>query len=147
MGTSSKEVLLKLHDLNKNIQSLLYSTMVSKDFGELDEAIEYEASADELMLKDEIYKILEKLDDVSSTIQYLHKKVKEQGYLRKNSRGRYVLKDREFTCGSTLEILIYDDFEEKEKWVHTRIEHNGKDYYAIGVGNVNLDGIMARVRG
>ena len=47
---------------------------------------------------------------------------------------------------SGLEVLIYDDFEERYSWVASRIEHNGQDYYIVGLRDTKLEGLKARIR-
>ncbi|EOZ8645551.1 DUF5348 domain-containing protein [Acinetobacter baumannii] len=43
----------------------------------------------------------------------------------KNAYGRIECNGTEFTSGDVVEVLIDD------KWMETRIEHNGRDYYSI----------------
>lgn len=49
---------------------------------------------------------------------------RKEGKLHKNERGKYEL--------------------DSETWVKTRIEHDGTDYYAVGLRDMNLDGMTAR---
>ncbi|MBS1401307.1 MAG: DUF5348 domain-containing protein [Firmicutes bacterium] len=64
---------------------------------------------------------------------------RKEGKLHKNERGRYELdEDTQFTCGSGIELKVC------ETWVKTRIEHDGTDYYAVGLRNLKLDGMTAR---
>ena len=62
-----------------------------------------------------------------------------EGKLYKNSCGRYEIDDwTEFTCGDVLELELCGT------WVRTRIEHDGVDYYAVGLKGLKLDGLKAR---
>lgn len=64
---------------------------------------------------------------------------RKEGRLQKNERGRYELDENtQFTCGSGIELKICDT------WVKTRIEHDGSDYYAVGLRGMKLDGMTAR---
>lgn len=46
-------------------------------------------------------------------------------------------------CGDVIKILVVDD-DGKPKWEQTRIE-KGKDWYAVGFNNLNLNGLWAYV--
>lgn len=64
---------------------------------------------------------------------------RKEGKLHKNERGRYELDENtQFTCGCGIELKICDT------WVKTRIEHDGADYYAVGLRGMKLDGMTAR---
>ena len=64
---------------------------------------------------------------------------RKEGRLQKNERGRYELDENtQFTCGCWIELKIC------ETWVKTRIEHEGSDYYAVGLRGMKLDGMTAR---
>lgn len=54
----------------------------------------------------------------------------------KNAIGRIECNGIEFTSGNVVEVLI------DGKWLETRIEHNGRDYYSID--NYQLIGNQVR---
>lgn len=59
--------------------------------------------------------------------------------LYKNADGRYALSDYEyFTSGSAIELKLCG------QWVRTVIEHDGNDYYAVGLNGLVLEGLVAR---
>ena len=65
---------------------------------------------------------------------------RKEGKLHKNERGRYELdEETQFVCGSVIELKVC------ETWVKTRIEHDGTDYYAVGLRGLKLDGLEARI--
>ena len=101
---------------------------------------------EQLLLQDELRSILGHLENAKRDIDYLNKPIAYTGYLQKNSRGRYETGDKEYTSGNGIEVLIYDDFYEKNRWVKTRVEHNGKDYYLVGYGNISMQGLKVRIR-
>lgn len=103
--------------------------------------------ADQLFLLDELKEVMEKLDDVKMDIDYLNGPIKHIGTLEKNENCRYEAGNREYTSGSGIEVLIYDDWREKDCLVKTSVEHNGNDYYLVGYKNVSMNGLMVRVRG
>ncbi|RKJ32366.1 hypothetical protein D7X33_39645, partial [Butyricicoccus sp. 1XD8-22] len=100
---------------------------------------------DETFLRSQYYFLADKLDDIKRRLDYLSKPIIDQGYLRKNNRGRFELPSgREFTSGSTCEILYTD--EDEQYWIVTTIQHR-YDYYAAALGvEKSIDGMMVRVR-
>lgn len=141
MSVHVNEAFKKLERLNSEIESFL------KTVGDYCDDVEYDQhNLDEKFLRDELYGISDKLDDVKRKVNYLSKPVREQGFLSHNSDGRYELPSGEyFTSGSSCEILNTDG--DEQEWLFTAIEHNGEDYYAVRLGrNVSINGLMARVR-
>jgi len=65
------------------------------------------------------------------------------GYLEKNANGRLQLGDRELSCGDVLEVKILRDG--RAPWIETRIEHNGTDYYLVGIKEPP-EGLIAYIR-
>ena len=60
--------------------------------------------------------------------------------LYKNECKRFALDEwSELTSGSPVEIKICGS------WVKTHIEHDGTDYYAVGLRGLKLDGLEARI--
>lgn len=103
-------------------------------------------TADERFQLEQLSNALNSLQKFSDIMEYLKKPIKAEGMLYKNSSGRYELSEVEYTCGYSIEYLIYDDFEEREEWRRSCIEHNGEDYYIVGDKNIKLDGLHVRVR-
>lgn len=114
------------------------------------EEINFEASdAQERFLKDELNFIFHSLYEASEEFLFLDRPVIDDGFLHLNSAGRYTLNGFEFTSGSLIEIFYPapdSDFPEDERWISTRIEHNGNDYYAVGIRYLPLEGCRARRR-
>lgn len=110
-------VLLEAQKLNGSIRSLLrFSTY--EDYDDLSGLhIDYE-DGQQLFLQSELREIMEKLSDVTGRITYLSRPVKETSCLHKNMSGRYETKNgHEYTCGSGIEVLIKDDYQEVPYWV------------------------------
>lgn len=145
-----------MNDLEKVLSS---ASNLSRTIGELLKKSTYEDYDDlsglqidfndeeQLLLLDEFKGILDKLNDAKRDIDYLNRPIVYTGFLQKNSRGRYETGNKEFTSGNGIEVLIYDNFYEKKRWVKTRVEHNGKDYYLIGHSDVSMQGLKVRIRG
>ena len=147
----SKEALFRLERLKSEIDSLLFYTKGGK-YQEVDSCIKYQDTPDDRMLGNEFHWILDKLQDVSGEIEYLTKPIKETGTLLKKNNGRYAMFNSrsdevmEFSCGTGIEALIYDEVDEKYTWVISRIEHDGMDYYIVGNHDAKLSGIKVRIR-
>lgn len=135
----------KLNKLKGSIHSILNDTGYL-NYGEL--AITSDKSnPEEQLLLEQYSNIVHSLDDVYSSLSYLGKPIAHEGTLSKNTRGRYELDDSvEFTSGSSIEFLMYDQFLESEKWVASRVEHTNGDYYIYGFKEIPLQGLKARVR-
>lgn len=67
------------------------------------------------------------------------------GQIRRNSSTRFEVDGVELTSGDTLEVLIIDGQDYSIKWVSTRVEHNGDDYYLVGLLGYEPIGLFARV--
>lgn len=91
----------------------------------------------------EIRKVADHLYGLIYSIEYLQKPIRASGKIVKRSDGRYEIAGAEdyFTSSSPLEI--WD--ESREIYVRTRIEHDGKDFFAVGV-KPSLEGLQARCR-
>ena len=116
--------------------------------------LEYDPEDPEsLFLKDELEETLEKLDRVNSGLSYLSQPIAVQGQLHRGSNGRYSVEGRELSSGYGLEILAPTEVTTKSgdwragfKWVATRMEHNGEDYYIVGYRDLPLEGLTVRIR-
>lgn len=91
--------------------------------------------------------ILYRLDEVHRQLEYLALPVRYSGQLHLQENGRYKLGEYELTSGSSVEVLLYEEWEEVYKWVASRIEHNGESYYLVGHTDTALEGLKARKRG
>ena len=103
--------------------------------------------ADGLFLWEELRGVMDKLADVRTAVEYLSLPVQIEGVLRMGKNDRYCLKGTELPCGSSLEILVKDDYHDVPYWCAGRIEHNGERYYFTGAKKMSLKGAKARIRG
>lgn len=67
------------------------------------------------------------------------------GQIHKNEFDRLEIDNVELHCGDCLEVLIFDGQDNKTKWIETRIEHNEKDYYLIGLLGYSPIGLFGRI--
>lgn len=138
------ELMSELYRLNFRIKEFLnksgyeaYSEVCVDDYDKDD--------IEKCFFVQELYGIADNLDRAASTISYLNSPIVVSGRLHKKANGRYMCDGVELTCGSGVEILTYDAFDDKGKWIVTRIEHDGNDYYAVGVDG-KIGGKHARIR-
>lgn len=126
--------------LNGNIREIQKLATGNSEINETGELIAYPENVDQKFLYDFAMDALDKLESISCSIQYLQKPIRARGILRANARGRYEIEEQEWTCGRGIEVLIEDS------WVHSRVEHNGKDYYIVGYPEIPMEGLHVRVR-
>lgn len=126
--------------LNENVKEIQKSTTGNSEINEIGELIELPKDAEEKFLYNFIIEILDKLEGFSSMIRYSQRPIYTSGVLHKNDRGRYEIKDYEWTCGKGIEALIDDT------WICSRVEHNGKDYYIVGYQEIPMEGLYVRLR-
>ena len=101
---------------------------------------------DERFLQGELRSIFYRLDKVNREIEYLRRPIIGEYTLWKNEADRYECAAKEFYSGSTIECYVYDNFDDRQKWVITRVEHNGKDYYLVDFEDTALEGLKVRIR-
>lgn len=131
-------------DHNKQISTILKQSGFDthNDLYDLDCGSDPES----LMLREELTDVLDRLDIVHNSIDYLNKKIAGEYTLHKNRSDRYSCDLHEFTCGNRIEFYYYDDDIEKYRWNISTVEHNGSDYYIVGYRDVALDGLKVRIR-
>lgn len=155
MSKNIKEIMNKVFELNTKIKQLI-SYAEYEQYDDLSGLKYDDENPDDLMMLDELRILFRKLDDISHTINYLNKPIKEEGILHKNKNGRYEINGHELSSGCGIECLISDEWHfiydkngkyvETPYWYATRIEHDGKDYYIVDVNGVELEGLKVRIR-
>lgn len=127
----------KIDELNAVSQYLEYDDLSGMD-------IDYN-DPNELLLKTELIGIMEKLNDVRSTLKYLNSPVLSEGQMFLNTQNCYELKGKNgkvYHCGDIIEFK--DPF--NNCWTVSRIEHNGNDYYIVGYKELSLQCLRVRNR-
>lgn len=116
----------------------------------LEEKVEMDNSSDpnERMVYSEIQKAIRHLDKAAQAIENLMKPIQLEGKLIKLEDGKYALPGMNygFSSGSSIEVLVYDEFFGVEEWVPTRFEHTNGDYYFYDAPKLKLEGAMVRKR-
>lgn len=137
-----KEIQKELFELSYKIERILSVVDDQPD------NIDYDPNnPDEIMLYYKYRSMLDKLSDIKYDLDYLKRPIKEEGTLYKQSNGRYTIDgDYEFSSGSPIEVLVYDELDEREEWVSTRIEYTNNDYYFFHLKETPLEGAKVRRR-
>ena len=86
----------------------------------------------------------ENLREAVNIFNYINTPVTGEYTLHKDMYGRYGCEVVTFSAGSSIEALIVED--ERQYWIHTRVEHDGNDYYLVRYPNVPLEGLKIRRR-
>lgn len=102
-------------------------------------------------LREQTRGLLENLEGFHEELSYLRKPARGEYTLERFPDGRYGYRDkaekeRRFSCGDSLEAKICDRYG-RRRWVRTRIEHDGSDYFLWGFGDIPLCGLTVRERG
>ena len=131
---------MRLEEANKKLAATLPALKgISKE-----EEFEHDREDPEQRFEErEIRKVADHLYSLIYSVEYLQKPIQASGRVIKRSDGRYEIEGAEdyFTSGSPLEI--WD--ESQEIYARTRIEHDGEDYFAVGIKQP-LEGLQARCR-
>lgn len=150
------ELYQEVRKLNSDIQRIVSSSEI--DYYDDMSGVDYnKTNPEEVFLFDELYRIMEKLEEVTHTIKYLEKPIKADGTLHKNANGRYEVQEIELSSGCGLEYLACDEYheiycedtDEYKKvpyWKASRIEHDGKGYYIVGADYDDLENVRVRIR-
>lgn len=146
------ELMKSLSELNYELKSLIRKTKIDM----YDDLSGVEAdwnNPEQLFMVEELRSAMQKISEASEIISYLKKPVKGEYVLHKNCNGRYECSAHEYTCGNCIEYYAYDETEERYRWVISRVEHDGDDYYIVNSkwlrcnrNAVPLEGLRVRRR-
>lgn len=112
----------------------------------------------ERFLLHELEGILGNLNKAVEELDYIAKPIETIGLLHKAENGRYRARDGkgnewEYSSGTGIEFLIkeeeldaYGGEIQVERWVASRVEHNGNDYYIVNWPDLNMKGLAVRKR-
>ena len=145
-----KDVFSRLHEIDQAAQALIREAGFSSDTGSADNVPFVPDRPDTHFLKESIELLLAPLSEMHSLLSYLETPASPEYVLERFRNGRYGYRDgkgsrREFSCGQTLEARITDRFG-CLRWVKTRVEHDGDDYFIMGHRSVPLAGLTVRER-
>lgn len=146
-----EDVFNRLHGIDQTAQALIREAGFSSDTGLAGKVSLPPDDPDARFLKESIELLLDPLEEMHGLLSYLEIPPSPEHILEKFPNGRYGYRDgkgshREFTCGQSLEARVKDG-SGRQRWVRTRVEHNGFDYFLAGYNAVPLDGLTVRERG
>ena len=142
----------RLADIDRQIQTLIRDVDIDNDCELRDVVTPNKEDPQEMFLYHELDDLMQPLYKLHRELMYLLMPCSDVHVLKKYPNGRYGYdirpfeEARTFSCGSPLEALIYDK-DSNPRWVSTRIEHNGTDYYLYGYSDIHLNGLSIRERG
>lgn len=145
--TELEMVLQEAQNLGCKIKDVLRMSTYDKydDLSGLD--INYK-DGEQLFLLEEMQAMMKNLDDVRKRLEYLSCPVRKVSRLHRNGSGRYETdRGHYYTSGSPIEALVQDGYRDVPYWVWTYVEHNCRDYYLVGYGDLNIGDLTVRVRG
>lgn len=139
-------VLAQAAGLKTQIDEFLKSSTYDK-YVDLRELHVDAGDSERLSLRLELRWIMGKLADAADSIDYLSRPVKETGTLHRDGNGAYVTgQGYQYRSGSLIEALILKDAREAPRWVQTKVEYDGDDYYLLGYDDIPMEGLCVRVR-
>lgn len=105
-------------------------------------------TAETLYVQEQLERFCHELEEAYYQIKRLNAEVIVSGKLRHGENGRYWLENEELGCGRSVELLYNDHrgIDDIESWHAGQINHNGSRYYFSGNRNLELEGVMARIK-
>lgn len=146
----------ELGKLQKQIDTILCMSGY-KEYEDLSGLSDYEKinTPDRRQLLEEYRNILFRLSEVNGTLQYFSSPILEVGRLHMNSQGRYETQNGYYyTSGSGIEFLrteeVYNyntgSWENVEIWTASSVESKEGKYYIVGYPDLDMSGLVVRVR-
>lgn len=144
------DVFEKLTTIDRAAVSLLNETGFHSDEGLGGSVHPLREPAEDIFLRDLTENMLESLELLHEELCYLKSPVCGEYRLEPFPNGRYGFFDKDgkihvFSCGKTIEAKIQDRYG-RQRWVRSRIEHDGSDYYLWGHLDIPLTGLTVRER-
>ena len=150
------EISEEMQKLRKEAETLLTISGYRNcdDLSELDDWKQIRSPDDRQMLE-EYRSILDKLLEAVDVLSYLESPITEVSLIYKNESGRYETeKGHYYTCGSCIEFLRTEDiynydtgeYEQGSVWTVSRVESENGEYYIVGYPEVELAGLLVRIR-
>lgn len=144
------DVFERLRTLDQAASSLLRDTGFQADEGLGAPICPLPDEAEDAFLREQAFQLLNSLLWIHSVLRYLERPLHGEYTLRQFPGGRYGYIDNDgdshtFTCGHPLEAKLYESCGHP-RWVRTRIEHDGSDYFLWDYRGVPLSGLTVRER-
>ena len=144
-------IFKRLANIDCQVQTLIREIGMDDDYELGDVITPNRADPDEMFLFNELSDMMKPLCRLHQELLYLLMPCSDVQILKRYPNGRYGYdirpfeEGRTFSCGSPIEALIYDE-DGYPRWVSSRIEHNGTDYYLYDHSDIPLSGLTIRER-
>ena len=143
-------ILTRLRGIDREMQELINETGFDPDDGLDGQVCPETTDPEELFLQEYIENILDAFTELHDDISYLGNPTHGEFVLTLFPDGRYGYVDEQgnsntFHCGKTLEAKVPVPYGHP-RWVRTRIEHDGSDFYLVRHSSVPLNGLTIRER-
>lgn len=145
------DVFERLRTLDQAASSLIWDTGFQSDEGLGASVCPLPDEAEDAFLREQAQELLNSLLWIHSELCYLERPAYGEYTLHQFPGGRYGYFDNDgdrhiFTCGKSLEAKLHESCGH-QRWVRTRIEHDGSDYFLWGYHGISLSGLTIRERG
>ena len=145
------DVFERLLTLDQAASSLLRDTGFQSEEGLGTPVCPLPDEAEDAFLRGQAEELLDSLEWIHAVLRYLKQPLRGEYTLEPFPGGRYGYFDNDgdehiFTCGKALEAKIHEPCDQ-QRWVRTRFEHDGSDYFLWGYRSVPLSGLTIRERG
>ena len=144
------DIFQSLRDIDHEAQTLLSDAGFTSADGIADSVCLNPDNPDDLFLLDTAVDLMEPFEVLHKELRYLRKPHHGEYTIERFPNGRYGYYDENgydhvFSCGKSLEAKVSDNYG-RQRWVRTRIEHDGDDFYLRGHSSVPLQGLTVRER-
>lgn len=139
------EVMNEARKLRYQIESFLKLTTYN-DYDDLSGLDINRNDPEELFLVDELCTTTEHLADAVRNLKYIDLPIGVTGNLRKNGDGYFEMSGHVYHSGYGIEFLCLDTNVDSKKWITSRVEHDGNDYYIVGYKDIKMQGLNVRIR-
>ena len=144
------DVFEKLTAIDQAAVSILEETGFHSDEGLGGAVRPLREPAEDIFLRGLTETMLESLELLHEELRYLKSPVCGEYRLDPFPNGRYGFFDQDgkvhvLSCGKTIEAKIQDKYG-RQRWVRSRIEHDGSGYYLRGHLDIPLTGLTVRER-
>lgn len=143
-----KEILNELKALAHTIREMEKATTYDV-YGDCSGLNTDGADPDSVEMEYGLAGIMEHLYQARMGIERLSSPVQYESRLYKNSAGKYEDNHGKlYSCGSAIEFFDKGDPDcgARARWIISRVEHDGNNYYIVGYRHLPLDRALTRVR-
>lgn len=144
------DIFFRLCDIDRKAQALIADAGFDSEDGLGCKVCPHPADPEQRFLKETLENLLLPFEDLHEGLNYLRTPTHGEYRLERLPNGRYGYSDGHgirhmFPCGSPIEAKIADAHGQP-RWIRSRIEHDGEDYFLWLHGSLPLAGLTVRER-